>query len=455
MVVAIAAAACRSEPAPHEPVVPTNLERIDPAVRALVEEVLAEAREAPDDGQRHGTLGLVYEANLLWDEAREAFRIAAELDPEEPLWRYHLAVAGRQAGDFEGSLELLARVVAEDPSFAPGQQRLGLALLEAGELERAKAAFRRLIELEPYVPTGYVGLGDALLRGGDPAAAVTSLEKAVQRDPEYRAAHYLLGLAYRDLGREREAARELALGADSDIRHLPDPFAAEVERYAVSLTARNDRAQALLQQGKAEEAARLLEESLSFQPRNVTTLNNLGIARMHQGDMAAAFEALQRARRVDDDRFSTYLNLASWAQRTGHPEQALQYARAAVTRGSGVARAHDTLALALVRLGRTAEAVEALETALRLDARDLRVRIRLADLYERSGRLAGALEQYLAAAALWPVALPAYLGAARTGLALGRLDDASTALAEAERLAPGHPEVAALEQRLQREVADG
>lgn len=455
MIVAAAAGACRSEPAAYEPVVPANLERLDPAVRALVQEVLAETREAPGDGRRHGTLGLVYEANLLWDEAREAFRIAAELDPEEPLWHYHLAVAGRQTGDFEGSRELLERLVAEDPSFAPGQQRLGLALLEAGELERAKAAFQRLMELEPYAPEGYAGLGDALLRDDDAAAAAANLEKAVQRDPEYRAAHYLLGLAYRDLGREREAVRELALGADSDLRHLPDPFADEVERYAVSLTARNDRAQVLLQQGEAEEAARLLEESLSFHPHNVTTLNNLGIARMHQGAMAAAFEVLQRARRVDDGKFSTYLNLASWAQHAGRPEQALQYARDAVARGTGVARTHDALALSLFRLGRTAEAVEALETAVRLDARDLQVRMRLADLYERSGRLAEALEQYLAAAALWPVALPAYLGAARAGLALGRLDDASTALAEAERLAPGHPEVAALQQRLQREVADG
>lgn len=445
---AAATLSCSARQPPVEPVVPANLERLDPAVQALIREVVAEVREAPGDGQRHGTLGLVYEANLLWDEARECFRIATELDPEEPLWRYHLAVASRQVGDFAGSLAVLEQVVAEDPSFAPGQQRLGLALLEAGQLERARAAFERLIELEPYAPEGYAGLGDVLLRRGDPARAAENLEKAVQRDPEDRAARYLLGLAYRGLGRERESARELALGADSEIRHLPDPFAAEVERYAVSLTARNERAQTHLQRGEPEEAARLLEETLSFHPRNVTTLNNLAIARMHQGDMEAAFETLQRARRADDGKFSTYLNLASWAQRAVRPEQALEYARAAVARGAGVARTHGALALALVRLGRTAEAVEALETAMRLDARDLQVRMRLADLYERAGRLEEALGQYRAAAALWPVALPAHLGAARTGLALGRLDEASAALAEAERLAPDHPEVSVLKQKL-------
>ncbi|MGH9382405.1 MAG: hypothetical protein ACRD2Z_17620 [Thermoanaerobaculia bacterium] len=87
MIVVAAVSACSPRQAAREPVVPENLERLDPAVRALVQEELAEVRAAPGDGQHHGRLGLVYEANLLWEEAREAFRIAVELKDSEFVFR--------------------------------------------------------------------------------------------------------------------------------------------------------------------------------------------------------------------------------------------------------------------------------------------------------------------------------------------------------------------------------
>jgi tetratricopeptide (TPR) repeat protein len=441
--------------APPRVVVAENLGDLDPAVRALVFQVVEEVRAEPANGRRHGKLGLVYEANLLWEDARECFRIAARLEPEDHLWRYHLALASREVGDFEGALELLEQVVAEAPAFAAGLQRLGLTLLESGELERAEAVFGRLVELEPDSAEGYVGVGDARLRRGDPAAAAASLEEALARDPGYRVAHYLLGLAYRDLGRREQAARELALGAEGHVRRLADPYTGEAELYAVSLTARNERALGLLQEDAPAEAARLLTAALATRPESVTTLNNLAVALLHQGKLEEAGVVLERARALDDGKFSTYLNLSSLAQRAGRPEEALAQARAAVERAPQLGRAHVAEAAALARLGRGAEAREALETALRLDPRDPRVRLGLAELHERAGRVKEALAQYREAARQWPALVPALIGVARTGLAAGSLEVAEEALGEAVRLAPGHPEVSALERQLEEARPDG
>ena len=61
---------------PPDPTSPLDTTGLDPAVRTLLEERLAVAREAPEDAARHGSLGLAYEANGLWPEIQ-----ASSVDP--------------------------------------------------------------------------------------------------------------------------------------------------------------------------------------------------------------------------------------------------------------------------------------------------------------------------------------------------------------------------------------
>src|SRR5437867_2946199 len=46
--------------------VPTNLDNLDPQLRAYVSENVNWVRQASRDAQRHATLGMVYAANELW-----------------------------------------------------------------------------------------------------------------------------------------------------------------------------------------------------------------------------------------------------------------------------------------------------------------------------------------------------------------------------------------------------
>lgn len=431
-----------------QPVLPSDLELIDPAVRELVRSVADEVAAEPGSGELHGKLGMVYEANLLWEPARHAYANAAALDPDNLLWRYHLALGVRQVGQFEEAVRQLRAIVASAPDFAPAQQRLGLALLETGDLEGALAALRRVVELEPDAAQGYAGVGQVLLRQRDAAAAATYLEAALVRSPHYRSAHYQLGLAYQALGRDEAARLELARGVDARVSYLPDALQAEIQEFAVNHTAQNDLAVAYLRRNRPGAAAAVLESSLAYDPDNVTTLNNLAIAYLHQGRLEEARQTLERARRLDDRRLSTYINLTSWAQRSKQPDLALEYAAAAVERGPGVARAWVTQAQALARLGRTEDAVRSLQRALRLDARDLQVRMGLASLEESLGRPERALEQYQEIGAIWPDLLAAHLGAARIALQLGQLESAEAALSLARQVAPDQPQVKQMTEQL-------
>ena len=189
-------------------VLPENLDRLDPDVVLLIERQAREINVRPYEPEGHGILGLMFEANTLWEEARQSFAIASSLAPDAMLWRYHLAIATRQAGNFQEALDIMRALAHEYPSFAPVQQRLGEASLEIGDLGAAVAAFRRLIELSPQAPDGYVGLGGTLLGQKNYVGAARLLEHAVAIDPRYPLARYRLGMAYRGLGRQEEAQIE-------------------------------------------------------------------------------------------------------------------------------------------------------------------------------------------------------------------------------------------------------
>lgn len=433
-------------------VLPSNLSQLAPAVRRLVLHKAGVLEAAPDDAAAWGDLGLVFEANLLWLQARSSFERAAELAPSDKLWRFHLAIATREAGDFASALDLLRALALESRGLVSVQQQLGLALLESGDSDGAMVAFSRVIAMLPTAPEGYIGAGDALLNQGRPEEAIDLLSRALELDPRNRGTHHRLGLALRAAGRLDNSRRHLALGVGATDRMLPDPLAERLERYAVHPTARIARAAGLLATGRPKDAAEILEFCLADHPENLTVLNNLAIARLHLGELEPARELLDRALAINARKFSTWINLTSWALRAGRPAQALEYADAAVERGRQSAHTHVNRAQVLARLGRLSEAATDFERAITLDVRNPRTRLAAAALNEQLGRPEAARDVYREAIELNPNLLPAQLGLGRLELALGRSREARAALEAARAIAPGHPQVTALERALAEHV---
>ena len=212
-----ATAACGRASTGREPVEPIALSALSPDVKALVEEQLAAARANLLDAHARARLALVYEANQMWPEAAASFEQAVELDPNQPLWRLHRAIALRGVGDLAGSLALLETVALELPESPAVHQRLAEALLASGDAARASEHFSETIRIVPDRPEGYAGRGACRLALQDPATAAADLEHAVDLDPAYRIAHYQLGLAYRAQGRAEDAARARFSGILADL----------------------------------------------------------------------------------------------------------------------------------------------------------------------------------------------------------------------------------------------
>ena len=435
--------------------VPTNLSRLDPNVIALVEQQMTRIKSQPRAGAAYAELGMIYEANVLWPDARRAYAAAVELEPTSTWWRFHLAVATRTAGDTEEALRLLRDLTAEHPDLAPAQQRLGEALTEVGELAGAAAAYGRVIDLMPGSPEGYHGLGEVRLLQRDYAAARELLERAVALDPRYRGSRYALGLAYRGLGLAEEAQRELALGVDASPRYLTDPLAKQIRDYAVNLPARRNTAAAMLHGGRPEQAALLLEQVLNEQPGNATDLNNLAIAYMRIERFDEARARLEEARRVAPEKFSTWLNLSSLAMRNGDPGAAVVFAEGAIERAPTIAQTHVALAMAEAELGNLERTAAALKHALQLDARDPQTHGMLAEVCVQLERLELAERHFQSVLALVPDSLTGILGLGRLYLQQGRLDRAGAMLVRASELAPGHARVAAFEREILQRTPSG
>jgi tetratricopeptide (TPR) repeat protein len=96
-----------------------------------------------------------------------------------------------------------------DPGNASAEYELGDMALQARQWDDAIDHFRRATDAEPNFTEALIGLGKSLVSAGRPQDAVAPLEQAVRLDPANPNAHYQLSFAYRRVGRDQEAEKEL------------------------------------------------------------------------------------------------------------------------------------------------------------------------------------------------------------------------------------------------------
>jgi len=145
------------------------------------------------------------------ERALELQHQAADIDPQFPgvlslLGRIQLAQ--RRYPEAIDTLEQAARLAPADAGihFYAGQAWMKT---EQGT-ERALDHFRRSLEMDPNRASTYYWLGSLYFhRNHEYRVAVRYLEQAVDRAPELEAAHQMLIQAYKRLGEDAMAARQL------------------------------------------------------------------------------------------------------------------------------------------------------------------------------------------------------------------------------------------------------
>ena len=255
---------------------------------------------------------------------------------------------------------LLVSVIAGWPSglddgLGGERTRKALWLVEEG---RYDDALRYVAEIAPHHSHPGVlhfRVGEALTAAGRYDAAIAELMGARRIDGARPAIELTLGQALLMDGRSGEAVSHLAAALDGGFR--PEASGPWLVR-------------ALAAAGGTKEAARAL---------------------------AALPDAVVEAAQVD-----TQVELGTLALRLEAPGAAERWLRAAVAHAPDRAEAYEQLAVALVMLGRPAEALGPIETACRLAPSSASAHLNLAVVYAQLGRFAEAREQAETAARLDP-----------------------------------------------------
>jgi tetratricopeptide (TPR) repeat protein len=451
LLVAIGLISRRAPPVLEIPV-PRDLEKLDPQLRAYVVEKVAWVREKPADVHRHATLGMVYAANSLWNEALVAFQNAVQLNSKEPLARLYIAVSEQELGNNNEAMELFRQITSQFPDFAPGFYRLGDTMLRSGRVDEAEPPFKRLVTMVPREWRGYAGLGEIKLRKGDFAEAAKFLEKSVQLDPNAKLAHHLLGLAYRGLGRLADARLEMSLGVNNKHYPMEDAWAATAAQHMKLLPDLFEIAREYEEAGNPAAAVTILEQARAYHPNDTGVMTHLAGAYHAAGQPQKARELLLEVIKRDDHNLPAFTTLAFCCVESGLNEESLAHADRAVTLDPGNTQAHRAKANALLAMERDQEALDALETALRCDPRNAGIEIEIGDIYlSNLNRPAEALLRYRRAVQADPTLVAAYVRIAQMHIEQSQFDEARTAISMIRKLSPTHPALALLEEQLHRD----
>lgn len=271
----------------------------------------------------------------------------------------------------------------------------------ARDTEAAMASFRLAAELDPEAAGPLVALAELAFGGGDFEAAETAAAEAVARDPEAGRGHRLLGaLHYR---------RFRSGGSRSDLGQAIAAYEEAVRIDPDDLETRSRLARLLQPAGRVEEASDHLRELVRRAPDAFTELQELAGLRLAAGDREQAFDYLLQALRVEP-RNPDARKMLDDLLREDIPgrsrEEALE------------------------------DAVELYQAAVSTHPDDPALRLSLADVLARLGRLERAAEAFEALIEVEPESEIALMGLAMVRREQNRLEDAEAALTKIVEVNP-------------------
>jgi len=119
------------------------------------------------------------------------------------------AAGAATAKNYEETIKCYKKTLALDPDNLRAHYNLGWIYQQKGELDNAITEYKKLIDIDPEKKDFYHRLGEVYLAKGSVNDALTELEKALAKDADFAAAHYTIGIAYKQLRKNTAAAKHL------------------------------------------------------------------------------------------------------------------------------------------------------------------------------------------------------------------------------------------------------
>jgi tetratricopeptide (TPR) repeat protein len=192
----------------------------------------------------------------LLEDADPALTRAANLRPQDPLYKYTLAAAKTGKKEFEVAQSLLQELVTTRTNDPQLQYALGAVLYLEGHLADAAAHLRESLRLQPDQLGSNYYLALVARDQQNDAEAIRILEQVLQRHPDHASSHEVLGTLLMVANRYADAKRNL----EQAIRLNPKSVKAN---YQLGLL--------LARMGRKEEADKQLEMARSLRKEDEET----------------------------------------------------------------------------------------------------------------------------------------------------------------------------------------
>jgi tetratricopeptide (TPR) repeat protein len=136
---------------------------------------------------------------------------AIATDPHLPLAHQLLGEIHLFTSQIPEAIKDLEQELAINPANPNAYYKLADAYSRVQKWDDAERLLQKSIWLDSTSTGPFILLGKVLQKKGEPVLAVGYLQKAASMDPNNPMTHQILGQAYRDIGKQEDAAKELKI----------------------------------------------------------------------------------------------------------------------------------------------------------------------------------------------------------------------------------------------------
>jgi tetratricopeptide (TPR) repeat protein len=315
-------------------------------------------------------------------------------DPDNWSLRAETFDAALAAGQKETARAQVAYALGAHPDDAAWRHREAVLMLSESQYAEAQAAFEALIASGHGDPVIQYNRAYALFAQGQLEAARDVLAPLLSLPDESTDIAWVLWLRCQHRLSHLDDALAAFVGRTFERPHSADAFgvasliaidAARMDDARTwserALRGRPDQLEALVARGTialseqdAQGAVEWFQRALQVNPGDGRSWSGLAFARMLQKSFPAALEAFEKAVSAMPDHIATW-NGFGWCQFVSkQPEAALECFERSLRLDRNFGETHGSIAVALARLGRTEQAKNEIEVALRLDPKCLSAR---------------------------------------------------------------------------------
>lgn len=340
-----------------------------------------------EDNARRFALAKFYGATSQTGKAEAVFREVLKDVQEGPDWvlaNNALAEILLAKKDLNGSAELVARVLKENPKNSGALLIRGKVAMLRQDPEAAIADFRQILHDDPNATAVLKLLAEAQMANQQPELANDNIDRVIELAPEdlsARIAKTRLLMATKDLSGALKASNEaLALSpGNSSVLDLKIQVLAQQKNWDAAM-----------------EAARQLQKSAPKEPAGHLHLGRI-YALQEKGD--AAVREFEKAAALAPENADLWAILIRTDVALKHTDRAINRARALIKKNARHPFAHELLAELYEAKNQGGKAEGEYLKAIKANPDWSVPVVKLAELYQRQGQLEKAIELYRGAIA--------------------------------------------------------